>query len=393
MNCDNGWQRYTGVIRVYRYFGQRFTIVKIRIQLPVICLLTCLIGCAGEDSSESPGVELSENAILAVEITELALQTVVPEIVTTGSVRAVDEVMLSAEVSGPVAAIHVREGQSVARGDLLLELNDERLQHEVTRAQQLLRQSESRAGESFANLQRRRELAAQDTLSEETLAAAEHEAERASAMVEEARAALALAQRNLRESRLISPVDGVIDRRMVDTGETIQVGQSLISIQATGQLEVRTFVSERDIQHIAAGATAVIELPTLPDRRFTARVTTAGIAADPRTGNFPVRVILEERDERLRPGLTARVTILGQAREILLLPPRSLVDVERRQSVYLVEDGLARIRHPDVIVGPGNRFEVVRGLSPGDKLIVSNQHRLIDGAEVEITARKAAPQS
>ena len=285
-----------------------------KLVLPLLFAITFAACSRDETPTENVEVTTRENVVTVTTIT-LEHQIFTPKITVVGSIQASEEVILSAELVAPVKEIYIREGQQILRGDLLLTLDSEKLQLRLTRAQQALEQNQSRLQESADNLTRRRELAEQKTLSEEILDAARHEWQRAKASVMETQAAMKLAQRDLTDSRILSPVNGVIDRLQVEAGETVQEGQELMLIQATDQLEVKTYISERDIHNIQEGNKATIIVANWPDKKITATVLTVGIAGDVRTGNFPVTLLINPSDDQLRPGMTATITITGDVQQ------------------------------------------------------------------------------
>jgi membrane fusion protein (multidrug efflux system) len=124
----------------------------------------------------------------------------------------------------------------------------------------------------------------------------------------------------------------------------------------------------------------------MPYREFSARIQWVGVNADNATGNFPVKLILETGADILRPGMTVSTQMqTGEIPGALLLPENALVDHERRRVVFIEENGVAKIREPVLAAGLSNKLIVLSGLAPGDKIIVSGQRHLIDGAQVLVT--------
>lgn len=349
-----------------------------------LLLSTILIACSTEEPPNNSSEVATVKAAIEVSAITLQAQSFIPEITVVGSIQAAEEIVLSAEVVAPVKKIYIREGQKIKRGDLLLALDSEKLQLGLTRAKQNLEQTRSHFQESAGNLKRRKELAEQKTLSEELLDAARHESQRAKASFTEAEAAADIAQRNLTDSQVVSPVNGVIDKLLVEVGEAVQEGQQLLLIQATDQLEAKTFVSERDIHLIREGNRADIMLANWPETVFSASVLTVGIAGDARTGNFPITLLISPADDPsatpLRPGMTATIKIKGSvSQSSLLIPESALVDYQRDRVVFVIEDQKASLRRPLLQVGLGDQVKVQSGLLLGDRVIVQSNRPLKDG--------------
>lgn len=337
--------------------------------------------------SEGPVVEapVAERAVeVAVQTVTLQRQSIQPSLQVVGVVQSSDKIELSADVSAPVAKILVKEGQRVKQGQVLIELDAEKLQLEVRRAAETLKQAESRLREAQTALQRREQLAKQQTLSQEVLDSARHDFSRSEAVVEEARAALRLADRGLRDAQVTSPVDAVIDKQLVDIGESVRPGSELLVIQATAALEVETYVSERDINTLSEGNEAIVIIDDWQPRRYSAVVQSRGAAANPRTGNFPVTLLMGDVDERVRPGMTAQLEIqTNPVSDVLLLPESALADRQRQRVVFINDNGVAVMRRPVLKAGFSDRLLVLSGLDVGEQVIVSPLDRIVDGVAVK----------
>jgi membrane fusion protein (multidrug efflux system) len=349
----------------------------------ILSLLAMLLASCTEDPGLPDLTTTAPDEPLPVEIHVLALESLEPHIEVVGVVQAAEQIELSADVSAPISRILVLEGQEIQRGDLLIEMDAEKLELQLVRAQESLNQANSNLVEAEAFLKRRAQLAEQQTVSQEMLDAARYDWQRSQAAVQEANAAVALARRELKDSRVLSPVDGVVDRNLVEAGETVRPGTELMIIQATGSLEVETHVSERDINYLRAGGAADVTISEWRQRSYDAVVQSVGIAANPRTGNFPVILLLQEPDGNIRPGMTAKVSIQGKPiGNVLLLPETALVDRDRERVVFVEEQGVARIRRPLLKAALSDHLLVLDGIAPGEHLIVSNLDKVVDGSRV-----------
>ncbi len=352
-------------------------------------LLSLALAACGESSE--PVVEESAPA----HVPEVMVQALVPQtwrttVSTFGVVEALEEVDVAAELSGTVAAVHVNEGDRVNAGQLLLELDPEKRRFAVEQAQQQVQHAEAALKEARLKLQRRRNLAEQETIAREALDSAQLAVDLASAAYRQALSSAQLAKRELADTRIFSPTDGLVDIRAVEVGEPVQVGASLVTLQAVRGLRVQTWVGEADIARIRAGDPAQVTVSGLAGRAFAATIEWVGVNADPATGNFPVKLILSGDTDALRPGMTASAELQGvSVPDSLLLPETALVDRDRRRVVFVVEDGVARLREPLLAAGFSNRLQVLAGLEAGEEVVVAGQSQLLDGDAV--TVRSAEP--
>jgi len=357
--------------------------------LLVCILLLALPAC----SKQAPEAATEAVALRTPQVEVLRLQPSDWQhtIQVYGVVEAAGEVAVAVETAGTVARVLFREGQRVTNGDLLLELEHDRQNLRVARAQATVASAAAALQEAASTLKRRRGLAAKSAVSKELLESGEVALRRAAAAHDDALAALALAERALADSRVLSPVDGIIDTRAVEPGEIVLPGQVLATIQAVASLRVRSFVAEREVNFLSAGTTATVTSPGVRGRVYQATVESVGVMADPRTGNFPIKLTLGDADGDglLRPGMTARVDLQGLLeRDRLLIPGSAVVDRRRRKVVYLAvkqdEAQVAREVRPLLRAAVGDRVPVIDGLSTGDRLIISGLEYVKDGSPITV---------
>ncbi len=347
----------------------------------IVLLLVALAGC-GENAVEN-GPAADPPAVPEVVTATLQSRNWQGTLRSFGAVEALEEVDVAAELSGTVLKVHVNEGDTVLAGQLLLELDAEKRRLALAQAQEAAQQARTALEEAQLRLQRRRNLAERETISREVLDNAQLAVESARAAYQQSQAALQLARRELQDTRITSPTDGLVDVRAVEPGEAVQAGVSLIKLQAVSDLRVQTWVSEADILYLRAASPARVFPSGMPGRSFDARVEWVGVNADPRTGNFPVKLILEPGADTLRPGMTVTAQVQGlEVPDALLLPERALVDRDRRRVVFVVQDGIARQREPLLAAGLSDALIVLAGLEAGDSVVVEGQQRLIDGTAV-----------
>ena len=359
---------------------------------PLRCLLLIALPLALLACSEAPAPAAEEPAVpQVVDVTVQELKTRVWQgsIRTFGVVEALEEVSVASELSGTVQAVHVNEGDSVEAGQLLLELDPQKRQLALQQSGQQVNRTRAALEEAQLKLQRRRNLSEQETISQEVLDNAQLNVDAALATHQQALVSQQLAERELADTRIFSPTAGLVDIQAVEVGEAVIVGASLITLQAMQGLRVHTWVSETDIRHIQAGGEARVIAAGLSGREFKASIEWVGVSADPHTGNFPVKLILTNETDALRPGMTATTVLEGiNIPDVLLLPESALVDRDRRRVVFIVEQdaqrSVARLREPLLAAGFGHRLHILDGVAPGDLVVTSGQQQLLEGTTVNI---------
>jgi membrane fusion protein (multidrug efflux system) len=352
--------------------------------IPLITLLvsTLLTSCS-EEAPEQPIA--SEPRTPKVKILNLEPHTWQQTLEAYGVVESAEDVAITVDFSAQVSAVYFEEGQRVEQGRLLIELDSRKRDLRLAQAKTAVEETRAGLEEARHDLQRRRGLAESGAVSREVLDRSEIALRRATARYEDAMAAHRLAERELTESRILSPVSGIVDRKAVEQGETVMPGQFLGSVQTVDRVRVRVYVSEREVNDLRVGARAEVRSASVPGSIFQAKVEAVGIKADPKTGNFAVKLTLANEDGLLRPGMTTRVRLQGLTHsEALLIPDDALVDRRRRRVVYVVRDGQAVEVEPLLRASVAEHIPVIEGLKPGDQLVVAGMEQLVDGSPVDV---------
>jgi len=363
----------------------RASVAPIVFSLIALVVSAVLPSCSGE-APEQPAAR--EPRIPQVQTLILEPQTWQQTLEAYGVVEPAEDVAITVDFSAPVEAVHFEEGQRVDQGQMLIELDDRKRALRLEQAGTAVEEARAGLGEARRDLERRQGLADRGSVSREILDRSQVALRRVTARYEDALAAQRLAERELTESRVLSPVSGIVDRRLVEPGETVMPGQLLGSVQVVDRVRVRVHVGEREVNDLRVGAVAEVRSAGVPGRVYQARIEAVGIKADPQTGNFPVKLTLSNEDGLLRPGMTARVQLQGLTHsDTLLIPDEALVDRRRRRVVYVVRDDKAVEIEPLLRASVGEEIPVLDGLHPGDRLVVAGMEQLIDGSPVKVIDR------
>lgn len=200
-------------------------------------------------------------------------------------------------------------------------------------------------------------------------------------------AAAGLAKKRLGDTRLTSPISGIIARRAIEVGATVTPGQPVYTIVDLDPVRVRVGVPESDIGHITEGAAAAVRIPAL-DTSFAGRVSLIGVAADPTTRSYTVEISVPNPTRRLRAGMVAEATITTRAMTSAIVVPAAAVlhdgSANGATIVYAIDRDAPRAHARRVTTGAahGDSLEITAGVAPNDRIIVAGQHRLRDGARV-----------
>ena len=391
--------------------------------------------------------------------TEVRLETVarrdlVSAVTASGKIEAKTSVDISADITGRIIRIAVREGDLVSKGQFLIQIDPAQYQAAVARAQGVVGSTEATLTQARANLDqaerawnRARQLtqlgpnliapeAAEQARTSYDVAQANWQATRA--QLEQSRASLQEARDNLSKTRLTSPISGRVVRLAVEEGEVAVPGTFsretglLMTVADLSVILAKVQVDETDVVRLAANDSVQVTIDAYPDTAFTGRVTEISHSAqltatqtasgsNDRAVDFDVEVTLDNPPRDVRPDLscTARMVTDTRARAlsipIIALTVRdhervpiedSTMDTTRlkklgkeAEGVFVVREGKATFRPVKVGIAGDEYFEVTDGLREGETIVAGTYQAirdLKDGARVraaDTTKRAEASES
>lgn len=346
-----------------------------------------------------------------------------------GTISSKSSAVLSSKTMGQVLAVHVREGDRVRAGQLLVEVDArepsaqaskasagraeaERGLDEVDRsiaaAEQSLVAAEAQARlakatfDRFAQLFDRRAVSRQEFDEAEaryTVAVAHAESARAS--VEAVRARRRMVQERIAQAgadvqsasvaltypRVTAPFAGVVTRRSIDPGTMATPGMPLLTLEDERVYRLEASVEEAFAGQVRLGEVVPVTVAALGETRLVGRVAEIAPAADPASRSVTVKIDLPAASG-LRSGLYGKAELARGSRTALTLPKSSLVERGQLVSVFVVdEQGTARLRVVTLGKDAGDRVEVLSGVSDGERVVVDGAGALADGRRVTEMAR------
>lgn len=331
-------------------------------------LLTLLLSACDESPKEANRASAPSRPVLVESVTA-SVQSIPVMAEAVGTLRGNESVTLMAKLTEQVSATFFEGGELVRQGEVLVELIDvEQLA--------LLREAEARLKETRLQLDRLVSLGA------EIATASEIDIARTRADANEA--LLEALRSRITDRTIRAPFDGIIGFRQVSIGALLTPGTVIAELDDIDPLKLDFTLPEAYLSRIEHGDSVNAESVAWQGERFSGTVTRIGGRVDPVTRAFQVRALIRNSDARLRPGMlmTLRVS-LGETRSIVV-PESALLQVGAQSFVYRIDvEGFAR--RVSVEIGrrlPG-AIEIVSGIAPGDRVVVTGQLTLRPGARVE----------
>jgi HlyD family secretion protein len=339
----------------------------------------------------------------AVDVYITKQEALIQTVVATGRVISTSTAQVGAEITGLVLERHVRDGDVVAPGDLLLTLRADDLAARVREAKaslnnlqqsrrlqadEGLKQAQSQLEQAQREAQRRSELLKSDSISREIVEKAINAEVVAQANLRQAKLIadalavggpeevilverLAAAQAALQKTEIRAQFPAIVLTRTVEPGDLVQPGRTLMELARIGQTEVLVPVDERNLGVLALGQAAVCIPDAYPDQQFDAVVEHISPAVDAERGTVDVRLAIADTPDYLRQDMTVTATIVtGERNDALIIPNDSLRNAKGSQaSVQVLELGRVAERPIELGLRGMTHSEVLKGLSAGDVVI------------------------
>lgn len=203
--------------------------------------------------------------------------------------------------------------------------------------------------------------------------------------VESAKAQVTMLEKQVSNTIVRSPQNGVIVRRMVEIGSVVGGGAPTFMVADLSEMQMTVGLTEREIVQVKQGMPAKVRIDAL-GKDFNAVINTVGIAADA-SGRFPIDVLITEKTAKglLRPDLAGTVSLdLPALDNAITIPREALIDGVKDPKVYVIKDGKANMRRLDLGVVQGSNAIVNSGLALGEQVVITGHQNLFENAAVRV---------
>ncbi len=334
---------------------------------------------------------------------KVAKGDIVMTVTATGTVNAVVTVLVGTQVSGTIKTIYADFNSKVKKGQLIAQIDPSLFEAQVDQARANvvtskanLAKSEVTVVDAKRTMERNRELFGKNLIARSDLDTAETNYDGAvaqvnanKALVEQAAAALRTAETNLRYTRILSPVDGIVVSRNVDVGQTVAASfqtPTLFTIaQDLTKMQIDTSVDEADIGKVKVGEDVDFTVDAYPDVTFKGKVGQVRISpvTVQNVVTYDVVVMVDNQELKLKPGMTANVSIIvAEKKDVVKVPNAALrfkpsdkikTKQQKGAGVWILENGKPRRVAVTSGIGDGNYTELTSGdIKEGQDVIVES---------------------
>jgi RND family efflux transporter MFP subunit len=281
------------------------------------------------------------------------------------------EVNLVSETQGRITQLYVNVGSHIGKGGMLAKVDDELKQAAYDKDKATYEKAKW-------DYETNQNLRAKETINESQLVASRM-------TYKTAEAQLAISKRQLEDTKVISPISGIITDKKVEEGTVLSNGTPVVTIVDISTLKLKLNVSEKDVFKLKVGQLVEIKSDVYPEVTFNGKIRDINAKGDDSHSYLVEITVANNAKHPLRAGMFARVSFNSiQRDDALVIPREALVGSIRNPQVYVIDNDIVRLRNISIIGDFGSNLEVGSGLSAGERVVVNGQINLKDSAAVSI---------
>ena len=335
----------------------------------ILLTFILLIGCQTKKGKQ----EINEPAVPVVT-SRVTKSSFAKEISLSGNIEGNKTVRLGFLVAGKIDFIAANEGQLVSKGGLLSSL--EPTNYGI--AKELADIQVNQVQDEYDRLK----------LIHDNKSLSESDFAKITYGLQQAKAQQKLHTKNLADTKLFSPISGVLLKKLCEAGEITGAGIPLFVVSDIRKVKVSAFIPENELHNIRIGQTAKVNISSI-DKAYEGKVIEVGSAADPASRAFSIKIEVDNPTMAIRPGMIAEVKIItGENDELMVIPLEAVLHDFNDQSFVFKFDGSAGKAFKRIIsLGQvvNDKIEVVSGLTENDTIVSGGQQKLVDGSPVKVT--------
>ena len=337
-------------------------------------LLLSLTACGGSKTTET------EDTAIAVEVGKAVVCDMEASTVLSGTLTAKEDVSIIPKAAGTIQNVYVAVGDRVAKGQVLATLDSSDLQAQLDQAMASYNTAKSAYNEASANLKRMQLLYDEGAISLQQLESAKGSVERSG--VDSAAAAVQMVKKQMSNMTITSPISGIVSAVNAQVGEIASQQAAMINVVNMDTVQVKTSVTEANINKISAAQTVPVTVASASDKAFQGRVDSIAPAADPQSMTYPVVINIANASHVLKPGMFAEIKLATEKKAGVIAIPKAAVS--GINVVYVVKDNKVTAVTIEKGIENADLVEVLSGIKEGDVVVTKGQNLLYNGAKVRI---------
>ncbi len=323
--------------------------------------------------NEQAQLAQERNEVIPVKTAAVSRKDVRADFDVSGVFQPFKELSLVSDVAGRITQLNVQNGSFVNEGSVVLAVDNDLLKNQLEIAKVNLKKAES-------DLTRLKNLIGDGGVTQQQVSDAENGVDNLKAQIRGLEKQIAL-------TVVKAPIAGVVSGKTVEKGAYIGPGMPILNIVNVGRLKFQANLREEEVVQVKTGQKVQLAADLYPERRFTGEVTYVSVKSD-NTKRFLVEIELNNpSDSPLKAGMNGHAYFTsGRSVNLLALPREAIVGSVRDAQVFVVENGVARLKKVELGNIYGDFVAVQSGLQEGDIAVVAGQINLEDGMKVETEA-------
>lgn len=333
-------------------------------------VLLCLYGCRHEQVITSVTSDTIAVKVMAVDYVPVNDPSNY-----VGVAEAFQSIPLTFLTAGTIEKVMVSEGETVKKGQLLAALNTASYRNILAAATAKEKQAQD-AYERLSAVYKNGSLPEVKMIEIET-------------GLEQAKAASEMAQKNVDDCSLFAPVSGMIGTRTAEPGANVVPGSPVMTLVNIDKINIKVAIPENEIAGVHTGQQAVIYVPALNNAQYTGKVVQKGVVANPISHSYEIKITIDNKSDRLRPGMLCNVfTGNNDAGKVLSIPQQAvLIDAAGKRFVYVADSANSKALRRNVITGTltaQGSIIITGGLEAGDQVIINGYQKINDRSPIKI---------
>ena len=322
------------------------------------------------------GSKKRDGQVVNVVVQPLQKMKIEDSLVCLGTVAARESVEISAQVTEKITALHFDHGQRVKKGDLLVELQSAQEQAART-VTELAIEEHQREEKRLVWLLKENAIPQKDLDDRQTRLAI-------------AKAEKAKADADCADRKIVAPFSGVVGLRLVSLGDLVSPGTKITTLEDIEQVYVDYPVPEKYMAKLKEGMPFKASNVAYPDVAFQGTILMVDPQVQPQTRSAQIRGVIDNKDQRLRPGMLMTVKLnmgVGECQSVL---EESLTSLGEKQYVFVYSPEQKKVFRKEVMIGrrTEGRVEIVSGLDAHEVVVTEGVSKIADGQQVTVEERK-----
>ena len=357
---------------------REITMKKILIPTTIIVFLAIIIGVLEYNKSKAEQAIVKQTFVqnaIPVTIAKAEITDLSNSLTLVGTIMAGSDVNIVAEAGGRILQLHANPGQYKSAGSVIAELDSELRRASVMNAQAAY----EKAKMDYDRMEK--------MFKEGVVNAMQMDQARYGFQAAEAQ--LIMSKRQLRDTKVTTPISGIINARMVDQGATVAINAVIANIVDISTLKVKVNVSEKDAFALKNGDKVIVTTDVYLGVEFSGQVASIAPKAD-EAHTYPIEIRMSNSKQYpLKAGMFGKVSFTSiEKSDALIIPRSALIGSIKNPKVFVIKDGKAELRDVQTGADAGIKLEIISGLQAGESIVTNGQNNLRPGSKVTIINKK-----